>query len=49
IDVLLARETQMPVHIAKDPLSCVARGTGMALEHYDLLQRVLLTSRKLAH
>jgi rod shape-determining protein MreB len=32
IDRLLALETNIPVHVAEDPLSCVALGTGRALE-----------------
>lgn len=32
LDLLLNRETGVPVHVAEDPLTCVARGTGMALE-----------------
>lgn len=47
IDQLIAKETGIPVHIADDPLGAVARGTGMALEHYDLMQRVLITQKRL--
>ncbi|MDI3280441.1 MAG: rod shape-determining protein, partial [Bacillota bacterium] len=47
IDRLLSEETGMPVHIADDPLSCVARGTGLALEEYETMKRVLITSKKL--
>jgi rod shape-determining protein MreB len=32
----------MPVHVADDPLTCVARGTGVVLQEIDLLQRVLV-------
>jgi rod shape-determining protein MreB len=32
IDKLISRETQMPVWIANDPLSCVAIGTGKVVE-----------------
>ena len=35
IDVLLAEETGLPVVIADDPLTCVARGGGKALELMD--------------
>ncbi len=31
LDKLIARETNMPVHIANDPLSCVVNGTGKVL------------------
>ena len=32
LDKLIAKETLIPVHIANDPLSCVALGTGMIVE-----------------
>lgn len=48
IDRLIAEETGIPVHICDDPLGAVARGTGIALENYDLMQRVLVAPRKLA-
>ena len=35
LDLLLNRETSMPVHIANDPLSCVVLGTGRVLEEID--------------
>ena len=35
LDVLLAEETGLPVIIADDPLTCVARGGGKALELID--------------
>ena len=35
IDRLLAEETGLPVFIAEDPLTCVARGGGRALEMMD--------------
>ena len=37
----------MPVHMAEDPLGVVAISTGAALEHFDLLGRVMLSTRKL--
>lgn len=37
LDQLLSQETGIPVHIAEDPLSCVALGTGQALEQIDML------------
>jgi len=46
MDRLLREETGMPVHIAEDPVSSVALGTGIALEHYDVMQRVLLNPRR---
>lgn len=32
LDVLVSRETGMPVHVAEDPLDCVAIGTGKCLD-----------------
>lgn len=40
LDKLLSAETGMPVHMAEDPLSCVALGTGMVLENADILRRI---------
>jgi rod shape-determining protein MreB len=37
LDQLLQRETGIPVHIADDPLSCVAIGAGRALDHIEML------------
>ena len=34
LDVLLAEETGLPVVVAQDPLTCVARGGGMAVEDF---------------
>jgi rod shape-determining protein MreB and related proteins len=39
LDLLLAHETQIPVHIADDPLTCVALGTGEAVEAWDTWSR----------
>ncbi len=41
LDELIHRETGMPVHIAQDPLDCVANGTGQVLDNFDLLGDVL--------
>ncbi|NLW56371.1 MAG: rod shape-determining protein [Firmicutes bacterium] len=46
LDRLLAEETEMPVQVAEDPLTCVARGTGMALEALDDLSKVLISSKR---
>ncbi len=42
LDELLKEAVHIPVFIAEDPLSCVARGTGQVLENLDHLQEVLL-------
>ncbi len=43
LDRRVAEATQMPVHIAEDPLTCVARGTGMVLEDLDVMERTLVS------
>lgn len=45
---LLSEETGMPVHLSDDPLTAVVKGTGTALEHFNLLQRVMVNTRKLS-
>jgi rod shape-determining protein MreB len=40
IDILIREGTGLPVIIADDPLSAVARGAGMALDHLDVLKEV---------
>ncbi|HVF11078.1 MAG TPA: rod shape-determining protein MreB, partial [Abditibacteriaceae bacterium] len=37
LDELLMQQTGIPVHVADDPLSCVALGAGMALDQIELL------------
>ncbi|MCX7970396.1 MAG: rod shape-determining protein [Negativicutes bacterium] len=44
---LITRETHMPVHIAEEPLNCVANGTGKVLESLDTLKKVLVPHRKI--
>jgi rod shape-determining protein MreB len=43
LDKRVAEATQMPVHIADDPLTCVARGTGVVLQDLDRMGRVLVS------
>ena len=45
LDRRVADATQMPVHVADDPLTCVVRGTGRVLEELDLLERVLVSEQ----
>jgi rod shape-determining protein MreB len=40
IDRLLMEETGLPVIVADDPLTCVVRGSGMALEKMDKLASI---------
>lgn len=46
LDVMIAQETKMPVHIADDPLTAVVRGTGKVLADLDNLREILLPSTK---
>lgn len=39
LDKLIVDETGMPVHIADEPLDCVAIGTGKALDSIDVLKK----------
>ncbi len=43
IDVLLREETDLPVMIAEDPLTCVVLGTGKALDQLDTLKGITIT------
>jgi len=43
LDTRIAEATQMAVHIADDPLTCVARGTGLVLENLAKYERSLVT------
>jgi rod shape-determining protein MreB len=45
IDRLIAEETGLPVHIADDPLTAVAEGTGRVLHELQFLKRVASSSR----
>lgn len=44
LDEKIRQETGMPVHLANDPLTCVAVGSGKALEEIDVLKRVLIST-----
>jgi rod shape-determining protein MreB len=41
LDVRLAHETGMSIHLARNPLHSVVIGSGQTLEHFDALSRVL--------
>ena len=45
LDQLLMQETGLPVHIADDPLSAVAEGTGKVLSEIRFLRQVASTDR----
>ena len=42
LEVRLAAETNMPVRLADDPLTCVVRGTGIILKEVDKLEKILV-------
>ncbi len=44
LDRVIQHETQIPVHIADDPLTCLVRGTGIVLEDLDNLKGILSLS-----
>ncbi|MGI6357811.1 MAG: rod shape-determining protein [Bacillota bacterium] len=46
LDKLISDETGMPVHVAEEPLSCVALGTGKILESAELQRLVAASPRK---
>ncbi|SHI47174.1 rod shape-determining protein MreB [Clostridium amylolyticum] len=39
LDMLINYETHMPVHIAENPLDCVALGAGKALDNFDSIAK----------
>lgn len=45
LDVLIERETGMPVNIAETPLDCVAEGAGMVIEEIDKLHDVIIDEK----
>jgi rod shape-determining protein MreB len=44
LDARLEHETGMPIVVARDPLNCVAIGSGQCLEEFEALKQVLITS-----
>ncbi|MFH1192659.1 MAG: rod shape-determining protein [bacterium] len=45
IDKLLSRATGVSAYVADEPLLCVAKGTGIALENLDMYKRSLLATK----
>jgi len=45
LDRLITQETGVPAHVAEDPLFCVARGTGVAIENLDKFKRNISIAR----
>jgi rod shape-determining protein MreB len=46
LDVRLAHETGMPIHVAHEPLQSVAIGSGLALENLDAMRGVLFRGQE---
>jgi len=46
LDKRLREETNLPINIAEDPLTCVVRGTGVVLEDMSQFSKVLIKSRR---
>ena len=46
LDILIQKETGIPTYLAEEPLSCVALGTGKALEDLDKLEDSLTSLRR---
>jgi len=46
LDDRLRAETEMPIHLADSPLTCVAVGSGRSLEEFEVMRRASLGSRR---
>ncbi len=46
LDELLLHETGVPVHVADDPMECVAKGSGAALDYLEVVERALPTEEE---
>jgi len=42
-DKLVTKEVNVPAHVAEEPMRCVVKGTGIALENIDLYKKSLIT------
>lgn len=45
LDTLIAQATGTTIHLADDPLTCVARGTGIVLEDIESLKEILVPTQ----
>ena len=45
IDKLMTKVTGVPSYVAEEPLLCVAKGTGIALENLDDYMRSVISNR----
>lgn len=46
LNKLIESKMGIPTYIADDAVSCVAKGTGMSLEHLDVLSRSMMTNQR---
>lgn len=46
LDKLIRKETSMPVHVAENPLDCVARGTGKALDSIEIMKKTVSNTKR---
>ncbi|KPK95022.1 rod shape-determining protein MreB [bacterium SM23_31] len=46
LDERLREETNLPINVAEDPLTCVVRGTGKVLDDIEFYEKVLMKSRR---
>lgn len=45
LDALITEATGVPAYVAEEPLLCVARGTGIALENLEVYKRSLMSKK----
>jgi len=45
LDERLRQETEMPIHVAESPLTCVAVGSGRSLEEFEVMQKASANGR----
>jgi rod shape-determining protein MreB len=45
LDELVAQATGVPTYLAEEPLLCVAKGTGIALDNLDSYKRSILATK----
>ena len=42
LDLLLTKAIGVPFYLADEPIFCVAKGTGIALRHFDILENIVI-------
>ena len=45
LDQLISKTTGVPCYVADEPLLCVAKGTGIALENLDMYKRTIMLTK----